>query len=236
LAAETPSFVYVPDLGPAGSSVALSPDEAHYVTRVCRARVGDLVTATDGRGTLGRVRVVALGREVRGEVEAADQAERRRAASVWCGAPEGERVDWLIEKLAELGVQSFQPLDCGRAAWRRAAGRVARWHRLAVAALRQSRGRFLMEVREPAPLGVALAALPRDASCWLADPVGGEAPAASAAPGLTVGAIGPAAGFEEAEAASLKASGFTPIRLAEGRLRAETAALAWAAWWARVGH
>jgi 16S rRNA U1498 N3-methylase RsmE len=44
--------------------------------------------------------------------------------------------------------------------------------------------------------------------------------------------VGPAAGFEDEEWALLKVSGFEPIGLSWNRLRTETAALAWASWWA----
>jgi 16S rRNA (uracil1498-N3)-methyltransferase len=229
---DTPSFVYVPDLGAVGAGVALPDDEAHYVTRVCRARPGDGITATDGRGALARLRLLAVGREVRAAVESIERAERRRSAWVWCGAPEGERGDWMVEKLAELGAQAFQPVDCVRASWRGTGARVARWRRLAIAALRQSRRRFLMEVREPVPVAMAAAARPPAASCWLADPAGVKGLPPGSHPGLSICAVGPSGGFAPAEAGLLESSGFARIRLAGGRLRAETAAVSWCALWA----
>ena len=46
-----------------------------------------------------------------------------------------------------------------------------------------------------------------------------------------MGAIGPAGGFTAGELERLRSVGFEPIRLSDGRLRTETAALAWAARW-----
>ncbi len=231
LAGEPPSFVFAPELGPAGSRLVLSREEGHYLARVCRARVGDPVTATDGRGALARLRLASLGRDAEAEVEFVERAERERRAWVLCGAPEGERADWLIEKLAEFGVAAFQPIDCARGRWVRAAGRAGRWRRLAIAGLRQSRRRFLLELREPAEFESVVAAIPADATRWLADPLGRRPGSAGPEEGLSVGVIGPAGGWSGPERVVLEGAGFEPICLADGRLRAETAALAWAAWW-----
>ena len=130
--AETsPSLLLVEDLPGVGRRVALPEDESHYLIRVCRARPGDRVSATDGRGALATLRMVEGGREAVVEVETCARSERTRVARVLCGPPEGERGDWMIEKLAELGVAVFQPLDCERGGWERMKGRAERWRRLA---------------------------------------------------------------------------------------------------------
>lgn len=213
----------------------LPEDESHYLTRVCRARTGDRVSATDGRGVLATLRILEGGRSAKVEVERWERAGRTREAQVLCGPPEGERGDWMIEKLAELGVAVIQPVDCERGDWERLKGRAERWRRLAVAALRQSRRRFLLGIREPLPLAEALAGLPAG-SRWLGDAAG--PPAASIAPpdaGLSVGLLGPAAGFTISERAAAEGHGFSAICLSDSRLRTETAALAWACWWSGAG-
>jgi 16S rRNA (uracil1498-N3)-methyltransferase len=138
----------------------------------------------------------------------------------------------MVEKLAELGVSVFQPIDCERGCWERMKGRSDRWGRLAVAALRQSRRRFLMEVRAPRRLADALADLPEGAGSWLAD-AAGPAAATLTPPreGVAVGLVGPAAGLARGERAAAEAMQFRLISLSDSRLRAETAALAWASWW-----
>src|SRR6266850_1930617 len=55
-----PSHLWVPELADPGGVVELSREESHYLVRVCRARVGDLASATDGRGALDRLRARAL--------------------------------------------------------------------------------------------------------------------------------------------------------------------------------
>jgi 16S rRNA (uracil1498-N3)-methyltransferase len=174
---------------------------------------------------------------VRARVEMLERGERVRRAWVWCGAPEGERGDWLVEKLAELGIERFQPVDLERGSWRGTARRLERWRRLAVAALRQSRRRFLMKVEAPLPLEAALAGRPGGGvSLWLAAACARPGSAIAApATGVAIGLIGPAGGLSGREERSLETSGFNCISLADARLRTETAAIAWAAWWAVGG-
>lgn len=228
-----PSLLLVEDLPGVGRRATLTEHESHYLTRVCRARIGDRASATDGRGALATVRLVSGGRSAVVEVERLERAEPARQAWVLAGPPEGERGDWMVEKLAELGVVAFQPLDCERGTWGRLAGRTERWRRVAIAALRQSRRRFLLEVRPPLALGEAVTSLPAGGERWLADPIG---PAAGslrgASQGLSVGLIGPSAGLSAAERERVIEAGFAPISLSDGRLRTETAAMAWACWWA----
>lgn len=227
----SPSFLLLESLGAPGDSIALPEQEAHYVARVCRARAGERLTATDGRGGVAQLELLEVAREVRARIESLERHERGREATIWCGAPEGERADWLIEKLAELGVTRFQPLDTERATWRPAASRAERWRRLAAAALRQSRQCWSMEILPPRSLRELLGAPIDEPSRWLAEPEGARAPSLPIRERV-VGSIGPAQGFSAAERASLIEQGFLPISLASGRLRSETAALAWAAWWA----
>jgi 16S rRNA (uracil1498-N3)-methyltransferase len=226
-----PSLVRVDALPERGAEFDLSADESHYVARVCRARPGEEISATDGRGHLARLVVLDLERAVRVRLESVADAPRARRSIVCCGAPEGDRGDWLIEKLAELGVGTFLPIDTSRASWRTNASRLERWRRLAWAALRQSRGAWVMEIQPPSRWSDVLASLPEGGERWLADPAGAK-PGRPGSAEISIGVIGPSSGLTGAERASLTGSGFEAMCLADTRLRAETAALCWAAWWA----
>jgi 16S rRNA (uracil1498-N3)-methyltransferase len=228
-----PSFLWVESLPAAGERCTLGADDSRYLARVCRARVGERVTLTDGRGGLAQGELVEVAPRARVEVTGVERQERRGRAGLLCGAPEGERADWLVEKLAELGVAWLQPIQCQRGTWERMESRKDRWQRLAVAALRQSRRRFRMEIMAAVSLGDALATLPAEGLRVLADPAGEPAasvPAASTS--VVVGIVGPAEGLTEAEKSAVAGSGFRAIALSDSRLRTETAAIAWAAWWA----
>ena len=225
----TPSFVLVAALGPPGATLTLDQAESRYVARVCRAREGETLAATDGRGALARATILATRPYVTVRIDSLDRAHAARAATIWCGAPEGSRADWLVEKLAELGVSCLQPIDCARAAWEGGAARLARYRRLAEAALRQSRRTRLMQIETPRPLADMIGTAPAG-QLWLADP-DGDRNAIPASDGLSIVAVGPAEGFDAGERDSLVAAGFRPISLSDGRLRTETAAVSWASWW-----
>lgn len=225
----SPSFVHLPALAQsqAGDELSIDGEEAHYLRRVVRIRAGEAVTATDGRGTLAELHVLEAGEGVRAEVRARRRVERAGELTVWCGAPEGDRADWLVEKLAELGVAALQPVDAERGRWERAEARADRWRRLAVAALRQSRSAHLLEILPARPLAELLRAGSPDGEAWLADPAGALFHPAGIANGMrAIAAVGPSSGFSHEERKRLEECGFVSVRLTSGRLRTETAALA----------
>ena len=233
-ASATPAYVYVPDLGAKGSEVELSAAESHYVTRVCRARADDSVEATDGRGAVASLRLTALGLRVRARVETVERRQRERRAWIWCGEPEGQRDDWMVEKLAELGIERWTPFDSERSRWEGFSRRRERWERLSVAALKQSRSAFLMEIREPVGLAQVSDSVPPDAERWVAERDGAAANPPKG-DGLLAAVVGPAGGLTGSEVKWLEGVGFLRISLGPTRLRAETAAVSLAALWAAAG-
>jgi len=226
-----PSLLYLPELRASATRFTLAGDEAHYAARVVRVRDGDRVRATDGAGRIATLRVERVRPALELAIEHAEDVPRPARACILCGAPEGERGDWLVEKLAELGVTELVPVDTERARWPGRA-RDARWERLAVAALRQSRSAWRLELCAPVQLAEALRGA-RTGIRWLADPAGAAADRSAIAQGEPVSAaVGPAPGFTDRERNALLECGFVPVRLAAQRLRTETAAVAVAALWA----
>jgi RsmE family RNA methyltransferase len=84
-----------------------------------------------------------------------------------------------------------------------------------------------MEIGAPLPIAEALETVPDGAQRWLAHP-GGAAVASVTADRTQVGAVGPSGGFTEDERNRLLDRGFVLMSLSDGRLRTETATLAWA--------
>jgi len=226
-----PAWLWLPELASRHGELVLDGDDAHYVARVCRAAIGDIVTATDGAGAVATLEVLAVRGEVRTRVVTLAEVPAGPRAVVACGAPERDRADWLVEKLAELGVAELQPLECHRGGWERFASRRERFERLATAALRQSRRAWKLRIAEPLPVDAWAAGLPGGSVRWLADAEGERGPRPGAAE-LEVSAVGPASGFSPNERETLRSAGFRPLRLASARLRTETAAFAWASLWA----
>ena len=210
----------------------LEGEAARYLARVVRVRPGEHVTATDGRGALVTLEILESRPVVRARAIAFERRTRGSRLELWCGAPEGDRGDWLVEKLAELGVATFVPVSFRRGAWEPTAARLERWERLAVAALRQSRSAFRMEIAPALPLERALAGIGEPDARWVCEQRVAPGPPVVTAPGRTVAVVGPSSGFDDDELKSLSDGGFVGVLLAGQRLRTETAALAAAARWA----
>lgn len=226
-----PSLLYLPELATLAAECALEGDEAHYLARVVRARAGEQVHATDGLGLRVTFEVIESRPTVRLRRLSQEQVPRTRSLVLGVGAPEGERADWLIEKLAELGASEFIPVECERADWK--AWRADRMERLATAGLRQSLGAHRLRLSEPVAFSDWLSGLSPELARFEAAP-GGAAVAGVAAPatGACCVLVGPSSGFSPGERKALSDIGFRSIALAASRLRTETAAIAAAAWWA----
>jgi len=141
----------------------------------------------------------------------------------------GPRMDFLVEKAAELGATDLWPTICARSVARaQGNGRMERWHRLAMAAAKQSLAPAVLEVRPPRPFGEMLKAVPRATLALLC--VGGAKPLGSVLretrPRAILLACGPEGDFSPDEAAAAERAGFITVGLGPNRLRSETAALA----------
>lgn len=214
--------VFVRDL----EELALDPDDEHHLRRVLRVRVGETVTAADGRGGWRACGWTGTGLEATGAV--AREPAPTPALTVGFALTKGDRPEWVAQKLTEAGIDVIVPFVGERSVVRWDETKAARHHerleRVAREAAMQSRRVWLPEVRPVAPF----AAVAMGGDVALAHP-GGTNPSL-AHPRLLVG---PEGGFSEAELASeLPTVGLGPTIL-----RAETAALAagLALAWLRAG-
>ena len=135
----------------------LAADDAHHLVRVLRLRDGQEVTVADGAGAwrLCRLRL-GLGRdpalEPAGPVVVEAPPEPRLVIAM--ALPKGERGDWAVQKLTEVGVDVIVPLLASRSVVRRVGQRADRGRdrleRVCRAAAMQSRRARLPVVAEPA--------------------------------------------------------------------------------------
>jgi 16S rRNA (uracil1498-N3)-methyltransferase len=154
------------------------------------------------------------------------------------GAPANERMDWLVEKAAELGVASIWPVLTERSVMRlsgeRAGKKAAHWQSVAQSACEQC-GRNRVPVIHPmqnlrevlssvstdadnAPVLRRVLSLRSRGNPWEA--------VNHAKPGTQIWVLnGPEGGLTEAEEALAVGQGFVPAGLGPRVLRAETAAL-----------
>src|SRR4029077_19244635 len=142
--------------------ITVSGDEHHHLARVLRARPGDVVTLFDGVGAEAQARVVRVGRT---ETELAIAASPRPAAAgdgsplvLLTAVPRGGRMDFLVQKCAELGVARLVPIVAARSVARPEPGKRARWGKIAREGPRQSGRADVPAVGAPVALADALAA------------------------------------------------------------------------------
>jgi len=211
--ADAAAQVFVDDL----EDPVLGPDDAHHLRRVLRLRDGELVVASDGEGSWRRCAVRRDGLEPMEPVTT--EAPVASPVAVWLPALKGERAEWAVAKLTELGVDVIGLLDCERATVRLdepgAARVLARWRRVAREAAGQSRRTWLPELAGPRPV----AAVARDGA--LRCDLDGALEVGDAAALL----VGPEGGWSDAERAGPDAS----VSLGDTVLRTETAAVTAAA-------
>ncbi|GLS16384.1 16S rRNA (uracil(1498)-N(3))-methyltransferase [Hydrogenophaga electricum] len=222
----------------AGAELDLPAAAARHV-QVLRLQPGDAITLFNGEGGQWHATVLRMGRsDVAVRVDTFDDAEREvgRRVHLALGMPANERMDWLVEKAAELGVAGLQPLHTAHSVLRlsgdRAVKKQAHWQSVAAAACEQCGGnrvpdvapvqdfarwvgstaafqgqRCVLSLAEGSqPLGQLLAPLPPDAALWFLS--------------------GPEGGLSPQEDAQARSAGFVPVTLGPRVLRAETAALA----------
>ena len=221
-------------------TIAITGGDAHHLAHVMRAQIGDAITVVDASGQAAEMAVTALTRDAvhlrMQRVLPAETADRE--VILVQALLKGEKMDFVVQKAAELGAVCVCPIVTEHVVVRydakKAAAKAARWQKIADEAAKQCGRRTLMRV---APV-VSLTELLRDpAYIGAADTVtvfcyeqqeerqsmrtvlgGTEARRVT----LIVGAEG---GFSPAEAAAVTAAGGQSVSLGHRILRAETASL-----------
>jgi 16S rRNA (uracil1498-N3)-methyltransferase len=191
----------------------LSAEESRHAVKALRLAAGDRVTVFDARESWsgeiesveGRVRIRLLERLPRAEL---------RPVTVAAAVPKGARLDWMVEKLAELGVAGFAPVRFARSVAECGEAKRRRLEKIAVAAAKQS-GAPVMRIGAERPVSE----VPTDA--LLLAP-GAADPLASGSGTLLVGPEGGLTPEEESRFARRASLGPTTLRI-------ETAAVAAAA-------
>ncbi|HEY1226090.1 MAG TPA: 16S rRNA (uracil(1498)-N(3))-methyltransferase [Ramlibacter sp.] len=216
-----------------GAALALPAGAARHV-QVLRLQPGDDLVLFDGRGGEWTATVARMGRsdvDVTVGTHQAVEREPTRDVHLALGMPANDRMDWLVEKAAELGAASIQPLLTDRTVVRLAGDRALRrqehWQAIAIAACEQCGGNRVPQIHVPLPFaqwqppaGLLRCVLSLEsASRPLLELAGtGNAPVLLLS--------GPEGGLTDREEADARAAGFAPVTLGPRILRAETAPLA----------
>jgi 16S rRNA (uracil1498-N3)-methyltransferase len=229
-AVRPPRFALEPDAID-GARAHLTGAELHHLRDVMRVPPGGLIRliARDGEEFAGRIAFFENDYAVI-EITARLEREAPPATIILAAAIiKGPRMDFLVEKAAELGAAALWPLACARAVVRDPGReRISRWRRLALAATKQSLSPHPMEIRPALTVAEAAREVPKETLALYcaegAEPL--SAVVRRKRPRATLLACGPEGDFDATECAAMQAAGFVPVRLGPNRLRSETASLA----------
>jgi 16S rRNA (uracil1498-N3)-methyltransferase len=217
---------------PAASSVRIVGSELHHLRDVMRLGPDSEVALIDDNGAeyLGLVESIGPSHaEVRLLRACAPDNGLSCRMILAIAIIRGPRMDFIVEKAAELGAAELWPIDCARAQVHAIGdARIARWRRLSIAAAKQSLSPQPMRIREPLGFGELLLRA-RDHALSLICKISAVPLAAivkSACPDSILIACGPEGDFTHEEIKAANDAGFVSAGLGNRRLRSETAALA----------
>jgi 16S rRNA (uracil1498-N3)-methyltransferase len=216
--------------------LALPPEEAAHLVRVLRLGPGAAIRVFDGRG-LERLAVVTRTTKTVAEIRAGDVVvpapEPRHAVTLGQALLKADKFDDVVRDATMLGVCSIRPLWTAQTdvpvAAVRDSGRVDRWHRVAVASVKQC-GRAVVPTVEPvADLAACLAADSSSVRVMLAEPsladaavIGPEKLLVPDGASVLV-LVGPEGGWTVDEVKTAVAAGCRLVTLGHRTLRADAA-------------
>jgi 16S rRNA (uracil1498-N3)-methyltransferase len=196
-------------------------------------RSGDRIEIVDSAAQRFAAEIFVEGRAVRARLTEtlAQRAQAPAQIAVAQGIPKAQKMDYVVEKLTELGVAEIVPLRSERSVAEAGDTKIARWRRLARSAAQQCGRADIPDVREAADLRSLtgrFADFDRVLFPWelaSAQPLRESLPPLIAAARRVLIVIGPEGGFSHDEADLAGAAGAHRLSLGERILRTETAAL-----------
>jgi 16S rRNA (uracil1498-N3)-methyltransferase len=215
-----------------GESLTLEGQTAHQVTHVLRLRSGAALRVFDGTGNehhailqgIGRDSIeLSVGEQIPGSPESA------LSITLAQGITRQDRMDLILQKAVELGVNVIQPLWMQRSQshlkGERLAKRRQHWQGVITSACEQCGRNTLPVVEAPDSLTNWIPTLPgADCQLMLQPDSSYTLPGIPAPAGNIVLLVGPEGGLESGEQSLARTAGFKGVRLGQRILRTETAA------------
>lgn len=207
----------------------LDPEESRHCVKVLRKKPGDTIDIVDGKGTYYKALITETNpQQTRFQVIEQHKETPRDYSIHLAVAPTKrlERLEWLVEKATELGVDRINFVDCQNS--QRHQIRLGRLQRKAVSAMKQSLKATLPVIEDVVKFQDFLSLAAPEVNKFLAHLDESAIPLAKVASTRMSSCvlIGPEGDFSEMEIEMAVDAGFQPVTLGKSRLRTETAALA----------
>lgn len=220
----------------AGEVVTLDDEESRHIRTVLRLAEGEEIEIFDGSGSLYTAVLCAVKKKVTARITGSITVSEQNNCSLWLGQAvlKGSKVDELIPKCNELGVDIFAPFESsrcqGRLGEQRANKKRERWQRMVDSSCKQCGRIRRMEVEDVVSLQQLIDRLGPCAEeelrllFWEAEQQASLAQAIEAKKYQTVRILlGPEGGFGEEEVELAAQAGWLSVSLGKRVLRAETA-------------
>jgi 16S rRNA (uracil1498-N3)-methyltransferase len=219
---------YVPDVY--GDTCTLTAEESHHCVKVLRLKAGEHVQITDGKGNLYKAEIADANHRacvLRILETHSDPAPIWQLTVVIAPTKNIARIEWLIEKLTEIGITEFIPIITHHS--ERKVLKLDRLNKIVVEAMKQSGRNYIPKVHELSTFSEMLSKTKEfNGQKFVLHCIEKEKSTFSQTykkDGNAIVLIGPEGDFNNNEVEQAIGHGFIPITLGNHRLRTETAAL-----------
>ncbi len=228
----TSSYYIISGREEQGKDAILTGDEAHHLSRVNRARVGERVELLDGCGNVYEATVMKLEKTaVELRIESKREIGRPFPVDLALAVIKAGRMDLVAEKCTEIGVRRIIPYLCERSIWKGDGEDAGKKHERLVrkieSACKQCGQPWFPEVAPIMEFSELLELFPGYRKIFVADAMGQAALRHGdfSGSGSVLGITGPEGGLSGKERSLLTEAGAEPLSLGRFRLRSETAAI-----------
>ena len=225
--------IYIDQPLRAGETLALPIETAHYLRKVLRLSDNAEVTLFDGSGFDYQAKLEYVGKkQLFASVSnaAATNNESLLDIHLGIGISRGERMDWVMQKCTELGVQKITPMFTERCEVKidaqRLEKRLTHWRGITISACEQSGRSYLPQVLPAINLAEWIEQSTALHRFILHPEQSNDALPRSLNSSEIALLVGPEGGFEDSEVNAALEQGFISIQLGPRILRTETAPIA----------
>lgn len=208
----------------------LPESDSQHCIKVLRMNIGDKIQVVDGKGHRYTCIIVdAHPKHAMVEIEESKDFPLSWPQKITVAvAPTKhlDRMEWLVEKLVEVGVNRIVPLRC-RCSERKEL-KEERLRKIAISAMKQSLKATLTEIDPMTPIKEFISTFHADQKfiAYCSQSIPRQELSHIYTPHRDVGImIGPEGDFDETEIQAALSASYRPVTLGDNRLRTETAAL-----------
>ncbi len=206
----------------------LTGPEAHHLVQVMRAKAGDKIVLFCGDGTEANAEILETAKKsllLRVDTPQIIERELPHQVHIATAFPKGDRADFLIEKLTELGVTELTPLHAERSIVHVKPDKLDKFRRLVIESSKQCGRNRLMKINEAMNFD-SFIKLPHSGTKWIAHPTVTPISSSQVHSNNATFCVGPEGGFAERELEIAIDNGWASISFGPRILRIETACIA----------